>query len=85
MTRMFTAWVVVVLLLAATGILVALSPQTTPQLPGTQVLSGSDVGFRLEGVDRSGNARGTWVVRVNDQWVPTVSVPKTIPPVSTYE
>ena len=85
MTRMFTAWFVIVLLLAATGILVALSPQTSGQLPEPQVLSGSDVGFRVEGADRSGNARGTWVVRVNDQWVPTVSVPKTIPPVSRRE
>jgi hypothetical protein len=83
MTRMVTAWLV--MLLAATGIVVALSPQTPQQIPGAQVLSGAEVGFRLEGIDRSGNARGTWVVRVNDQWVPTVSVPKTIPPASTRE
>ena len=85
MKRMFTAWFVIVLLLAASGILVALSPQTSAQVPGLQVLSGSDIGFRLEGMDRAGNARGTWVVRVNEQWVPTVSVPKVIPPVSRRE
>jgi hypothetical protein len=85
MTRMFTPWLVMVLLLAATGMLVALSPQAPAQLPEGQVLSGTDVGFRLEGTDRSGNVRGTWVVRVNGRWVPTVSVPKAIPTGAHHE
>ena len=85
MTRMLTTCLVIVLLLGATGMLLARSPQPPAQLPGLQVLSGTDVGFRLEGTDRSGSPRGTWVVRVNGQWVPTVSVPKMIRPDSTRE
>jgi hypothetical protein len=39
----------------------------TPVTP--TVLSGDDVGFRVEG-HRNGRAVGTVVVRVNGQWVP---------------
>jgi len=45
------------------------------QLPGTgvgeqRVLSGADIGFRVEGSDpRTGQPTGTWVVRVNGRWV----------------
>lgn len=34
-----------------------------------RILSGADVGVRLDGVDRSGKPTGTIVVRVNGQWV----------------
>lgn len=35
-----------------------------------RVLSGSDVGFRVEGTDpRTGQPTGTWVVRQNGRWV----------------
>ena len=38
------------------------------QLPEPRVLSGDDIGFRVEGRDRSGNPTGTLVVRINDEW-----------------
>jgi hypothetical protein len=42
------------------------------------VISGQDIGFRLEGWN--GNARtGTWVVRINGQWVEAQSAIKTVP------
>ena len=42
------------------------------------VISGGDIGFRPEGWN--GKARtGTWVVRVNGEWVETQSVMKTVP------
>ena len=34
-----------------------------------RVLSGTDVGFRLEGFDKAGRPIGTFVIRVNDRWV----------------
>ena len=33
------------------------------------ILSGDDLGFRLDGTDRSGNRTGTFVIRVDDEWV----------------
>jgi hypothetical protein len=40
-----------------------------------QVISGNDIGFRPEGWQ--GKARtGTWVVRIDGQWVEAVSAPK---------
>lgn len=45
------------------------------QLPGSgaaeaRVLSGADIGFRIEGTDpRTGQPTGTWVVRLNGRWV----------------
>ena len=42
------------------------------------VISGSDIGFRPEGWN--GKARtGTWLVRVNGDWVEAQSVFKTVP------
>ena len=39
------------------------------QLPEPRVLSGDDIGFRVEGQDWSGNPTGTLVVRINDEWL----------------
>ena len=33
------------------------------------VVSGDDLGFRLDGTDRSGNPTGALVIRVDDEWV----------------
>ena len=38
--------------------------------PEPRVVSGNDVGFRVEGLDSQGNPRGTFVIRVRGQWVP---------------
>lgn len=38
--------------------------------PQGEVLSGSDIGFRVEGTDaRTGKPTGTWMVRLKGQWV----------------
>jgi hypothetical protein len=45
--------------------------------PGT-IISGSDIGFRPDGWH--GKARtGTWLVRVNGEWVEAVSAVRTVP------
>ena len=42
------------------------------------VISGTDIGFRPEGWN--GKARtGTWVVRINGEWVEAQSVMRTVP------
>jgi len=44
-------------------------PRLTPLDPA--VLSGPDIGFRVDSYDREGRAQGRLVVRVNGQWVET--------------
>ena len=47
----------------------------TAGAPEPVVISGSDIGFRPEGWQ--GKARtGTWVVKIDGQWVEAVSAPK---------
>jgi len=47
-------------------------PPPTSQAPAARVLSGPDIGFRVEST-RDGRAVGTLVVRINGQWVETVA------------
>jgi hypothetical protein len=49
--------------------LVAVRVWAQTQQPDQKVISGSDFGFRVERVDRTGNPLGRLVVRVNGQWV----------------
>jgi len=68
-------------LLVASLLFVSVSaePQIAPKQPAPVILSGNDIGFQLE--DRNGgNAVGTFVVRIDGQWVPAVSAPKVIKP-----
>ena len=44
-----------------------------------RVVSGADLGFRVEGTDPSGNASGVFVVRLNGEWVPVSSMPTVRP------
>ena len=57
----------VVLWFASLALVGAIVSAQTRHEPAA-VISGSDIGFRPEGWD--GNARtGTWVVRINGEWV----------------
>jgi len=42
-------------------------------LADAPILSGSDIGFRVEGKDRAGRPTGTLMVRVNGKWIETRS------------
>lgn len=46
-------------------------PRERPPLPGAaRIVSGDDLGFRVEGTDpRTGNPTGTWMIRMNGNWV----------------
>lgn len=42
----------------------------------SRIVSGEDVGFRVEGADpRTGNPTGVWVIKVNGAWTEVASVP----------
>jgi hypothetical protein len=34
-----------------------------------RIVSGADIGFRIEGTDASGKPSGRWMIRVNGLWV----------------
>jgi hypothetical protein len=63
MRKKVVTWIGLALLMATTYVF-AQSRQAQPQ-----VISGNDVGFRVEGTDFRGRPVGTWVVRMNGAWV----------------
>jgi hypothetical protein len=55
--------------------------QTGSMASTESIISGADIGFRLRGVQPSrGTVTGTWVVRVNGQWVEVGSGPMSLQP-----
>ena len=42
-----------------------------------RIVSGADIGFRIEGTDASGKPVGRWMIRVDGQWVEASSAPVT--------
>jgi hypothetical protein len=72
-----TRCVVAFLWLVSLAVVGTVAAAQTRREAGT-VISGGDIGFRPEGWN--GKARtGTWVVRVNGEWVDAQSVMKTVP------
>jgi hypothetical protein len=71
MTRLALLWLaslVTVAVVTAT-ITVAQTRQTEPR-----ILSGTDIGFRVEGTDvRTGNPMGTLMLRIDGKWVEVAS------------
>lgn len=52
----------------------------TPRDPGGRIISGQDVGFRIEGRDpRTGRPTGTWVIRLDGEWTPVGTMPSVVP------
>jgi hypothetical protein len=51
------------------------SPLAIDPLANAPILSGADIGFRLEGTNRSGEPIGTLMVRINGEWMAASSVP----------
>jgi hypothetical protein len=70
-------WVVVLLWLVSLFAVVSVFAAQTRRDPGT-VITGDNIGFRPEGWN--GKARtGTWVVRVNGEWVDAQTAMKAMP------
>ena len=68
MKRLALLWLVslAVVALIASTLTLAQAPQDD-----ARVVSGNDLGFRVEGMDSSGNPTGTLVIRVDGQWMET--------------
>lgn len=78
MPRTFRLWIAVLIVALTFGVARWVSAQATPPpFPSQQpdaaapVISGNDVGFRVDRQEtqRLGRLTGTWVVRVNGQWI----------------
>jgi hypothetical protein len=50
-----------------------LSRRLQEQLPGSRIISGNDIGFRMEGTNAAGEPIGTLVVRIDGQWLVATS------------
>lgn len=63
----------ITLLLASLAVVivasVAMFAQTRLLERDYRMVSGNDIGFRVEGTDRSGRPVGTWMIRINGEWV----------------
>ena len=47
---------------------VAMRAQTRLLERDYRIISGADVGFRIEGTDITGKPKGRWMVRIDGQW-----------------
>ncbi len=84
MARLIGFWVVSIAIAALLA-----SVLTAQIVPGgaftrtpPRVVSGNDIGFRIEGTDRQGHPVGTLVVQVNGQWVEVSRAPVSSPATS---
>ena len=67
-------WVASLVVLGVVGS-AFIAAQTRPG-PEPRVLSGGDIGFRLEGTNSKGEPVGTLVIRINGTWVEPGDSPK---------
>ena len=81
MRRLIGWWVLSLALVAVAASAVTAQSNRAPQINRTppRVLSGADVGFRVEGTDMSGKPVGTLVVRINGDWVEVGGGIKAVP------
>jgi hypothetical protein len=71
MRRVMSSWVVWLGLVAVTasGLTVFAQGQRRPGQEPPRMITGNDVGFRVDGTDSRGRLTGTWMVRVGGEWV----------------
>ncbi len=75
MRRWIALWLVVMCLAMAVGTLLAQGQRQYSTAP-PQLVSGSDVGFRIEGTDpRTGRPVGSLMLRIDGRWVEVGSAP----------
>jgi hypothetical protein len=67
MTKSVLLWLVSIM---ATAVVTASMTMAQTRATPPRILSGADIGVRIEGTDiRTGNPTGTLVVRVDGEWV----------------
>ncbi|PYR48030.1 MAG: hypothetical protein DMF89_17375 [Acidobacteria bacterium] len=55
------------------------TPRDGPAYPLTppRIVSGADIGFKVEGLDIRGNPTGTWLLRLDGVWFEVSTMPTT--------
>jgi hypothetical protein len=73
-------WVVLWLMsLVVVGIVASTLTCAQTRLTDGRIVTGEDVGFRVEGMGHSGSPTGTFVIRLNGEWVSVGSMPTVQP------
>jgi hypothetical protein len=80
MPRIIGVWLLSLVVVAAlASVLTAQVKRTTPR-----IVSGNDLGFRVEGTDLSGKPVGNLVIQVNGEWIAVSHTAVTSPAQSRY-
>ncbi len=69
MKRLVVVWAASLVLVAMATFAFAQTFAQGSRLPEPQMLSGNDIGFRVDGTDIGGKPTGVFVVRFNGNWV----------------
>jgi hypothetical protein len=73
-------WVVFWLMsLVVVGIAASTLTRAQTRLTDGRIVTGDDLGFRVEGMDHRGSPTGTFVIRLNGEWVTVGSMPTVQP------
>ncbi len=72
MKRLVLFWLASLVMVAVVASTFTLA-QTQPN--DDRIVSGDDIGFRVEGTDGSGNPTGTLMIRLNGEWTQVASAP----------
>ena len=70
MKRWIAVWLASLAVVAGFTIVLVRAQAPSQAPPDARVVSGADMGFRVEGASRTGEPSGTLVIRVNGAWVP---------------
>ena len=76
MKRLVLFWV---MSLVVVGLVASTLTGAQTRLTDGRIVTGDDVGFRVEGMDHKGNPSGTFVIRLNSEWVAVGSMPTVQP------
>ena len=68
-----------VLWIASLVVIAALVSALTRAQTNPRILSGSDIGFRVDRTDRTGRPVGVLMVRINGNWVEAAFGPTAVP------
>jgi hypothetical protein len=80
MSKLVGLWLLSLVLVACAAAIVTAQVTRTPP----RVITGANLGFRIDGVDMKGNPVGTIVVRMNGEWIAVGDRLKASPALSSF-
>jgi hypothetical protein len=76
MKRLVLFWL---LSLVVVGLVASTLARAQSRLSDARIVSGDDVGFRVDGMGHHGSPTGTFVIRINGDWLAVGSMPTVQP------